>query len=384
MMATQAWTIGAGTAPSPGSATLECSDLSIAPPAADEVLVEPLYGCMEGNMLHAVRRQPIDVCVARQEERVVLGNAGVVRVVEVGMDVEGYVPGTIALLCCIGSPDPSGFPSSIFGYDERGSVGMFARLTKLKSWQILPLPSATRHSLPQWAAFSLRYITAWANWQVASRCLSAFRTGTPAKETHVWGWGGGVAFAELSLARLLGYPAAMIASSDIRLARIGEAGLMPIDRRAFADLSYDETLYRSDPAYRERYLAAERHFLATVQEGTDRWGVSIFVEMIGEPVTRATLKGLARPGIITTAGWLRGMSSHHLRAIECIGWHTHVHTHYSRYADAVDAVAFAERTGWMPPKPDRIWDWDDIPEMVAQFGAGALEDYFPVFQVNSE
>jgi NADPH:quinone reductase-like Zn-dependent oxidoreductase len=384
IMGTQAWTIGTGIASSPGPATLERSELPIAAPAADEVLVEPLFGCMEGNMLHAIRRHPIDVCVARQEERVVLGNAGVVRVVEVGNDVEGYTPGTIGLVCCVGSPDDGGFPHSIFGYDAPGSIGMFARLTKLKPWQILPLPAGTRHSLPQWAGFSLRYITAWANWLVASRCLAAFRTGIPAEKSHVWGWGGGVAFAELSLARLLGYPAAMIASSDTRLARIAEAGLMPVDRRAFADLSYDETLYRSDAAYRDRYLTAEGHFLATVHDRTDGRGVSIFIEMIGQPVTRATLKVLARPGIITTAGWLRGMSSHHLRAIECIAWHTHVHTHYSRYADAIDAVAFAERTGWMPPKPDRIWDWDDIPEMVAQFGAGTLDDYFPIFRVNCE
>ena len=45
-----------------------------------EVLAKPLYGCVEGNMLHALTRDPVDICEERGEESVVIGNAGVVVV----------------------------------------------------------------------------------------------------------------------------------------------------------------------------------------------------------------------------------------------------------------------------------------------------------------
>ena len=48
----------------------------------EDLIVEPLHGCWEGNMTHAVARDPIDVCAARAEDAIVLGNAGAVRVVD--------------------------------------------------------------------------------------------------------------------------------------------------------------------------------------------------------------------------------------------------------------------------------------------------------------
>ena len=43
------------------------------------------------------------------------------------------------------------------------------RKTILHETQIIPIPVSSPLSLEQWAAFSLRYITAWANWRVAWR-----------------------------------------------------------------------------------------------------------------------------------------------------------------------------------------------------------------------
>ena len=37
-------------------------------PAPNYAIVAPLFGCMEGNMGHAVQRKPIDVPLARREE----------------------------------------------------------------------------------------------------------------------------------------------------------------------------------------------------------------------------------------------------------------------------------------------------------------------------
>src|SRR6516164_8079154 len=80
--------------------------------AADEVLAEPFYGCWEGNMEHSISRRPIDICRARGEDRVIIGNAGVVRVAAVRSDVRTLQPDQYAIL----------FPASVidrFGYPQR-------------------------------------------------------------------------------------------------------------------------------------------------------------------------------------------------------------------------------------------------------------------------
>src|SRR5262245_53001905 len=82
---TEAWVLEAGV--------LRREDFVFHPPAANEVIAEPIFGCWEGNMTHALRRDPIDVNKQRSEKRVVLGNAGVVRVVDIGKAVRKVHPG---------------------------------------------------------------------------------------------------------------------------------------------------------------------------------------------------------------------------------------------------------------------------------------------------
>jgi hypothetical protein len=48
-----------------GPATLRRETIPIAPPAPDEVLVEPIYRSWEADMTGAIERQPIDVCRRR-------------------------------------------------------------------------------------------------------------------------------------------------------------------------------------------------------------------------------------------------------------------------------------------------------------------------------
>ena len=192
-----------------------------------------------------------------------------------------------------------------------------------------------RHTPAQWAAFSWRYITAWANWKVAYRSWRVHHhTNGDDAPPFVWGWGGGVAFAETGLARLEGCRAALISSNDARLRLISETGIQPIDRRDFRRLDFDDDRYRADASFRKSYQEAEGAFLEVVREKTRGLGVSIFIDYIGLPVVRATLKALRRPGVITTAGWKQGMNLSILRAIECMNWHVHVHTHYARYEEA--------------------------------------------------
>ena len=386
MIRTDAWVLHEGPS-NGGSGKAEPADLkletySFPDLTQHEVLAEPIYGCWEGNMTHAVERRPVDICRQRREDRVVIGNAGVVRVLRTGPSVRSIKEGDLCVVFCNGVWDQRGYPKKIFGYDAPGTVGLLAKQTKLHERQLIPIPNATRYSLPQWAAFSLRYITAWANWKLAYGCwrLQASQEDEPAP--FVWGWGGGVTLAELMLARYSGCRVAMISSIDERLAMLARMGIVPIDRRQFERLHFDQERYNLNPASRRAYQEAEDIFLEIVRKQTLGLGVSVFIDFIGLPVSRATVKALARPGVITTAGWKEGMNLSTVRAIECMNWHIHVYTHYARYQDGVEAVRFAEENGWLPSIDSEISSWESIPHLAQDHASRRLSMYFPVFQVN--
>ncbi len=387
MFTTEAWVIHQGAerrnGRAPEAAELRKETFSFPEIESDEVLAEPIYGCWEGNMSHAVSRSPVDICHQRHEERVVIGNAGVVRVLKTGDRVTSVREGDVCLVFCNGVWDEAGYPEKIFAYDAPGTVGLLARQTKLHEKQLIRVPENSRYSLKQWAAFSLRYVTAWANWKVAYGCWQVHQPKRSDVPPFVWGWGGGVAFAETTLAQLAGCRAAMISSDDTRLQLIRDAGLQPVDRRNFSGLNFDQDKYKAEPSFRNTYQEAEDTFLEIVKENTQGLGVSIFIDYIGLPVIRATLKALRRPGVITTAGWKQGMNLNTLRAIECMNWHVHVHTHYARYEEGQEAVQFAESNGWMPPIENEPCSWDEIPELAHDYAVGNCSTYFPLFQINS-
>jgi len=348
-----------------------------------EVLAEPIYGCWEANMSHALERRPIDICHYRGEEKTVLGNAGVVRVLKAEPTVRSVKEGDFCMVFCSGVVDRFGFPEKILAYDAPGSMGVLAKRMKLREKQLIAIPPNTRHSLRQWAAFSLRYVTAWANWKRAYGCWSLTACLEESVPPSVWAWGGGVSLAELMLAKFFGCDLGMISSQEERLKTIESNGIKPIDRRQFPDLNFNGEKYACDREYRKSYQQSEDIFLEIVKESTLGQGVSIFIDYIGAPVLRATLKALARRGVITTAGWKQGMSISLNRALECINWHTHVHTHYARYPEGVEAVRFAEETGWAPVVDDHIYGWDEIPRLARDFMDGRVGAYYPIFQVNS-
>lgn len=394
VVTTQAWVLhsgrnGNGPGHSNGNANhmpsepgeLRLETFAFEEPASHEVLVEPLIGCWEGNMSHALLRQPIDICCERGEEKVVIGNAGVVRVIHPGRDVKSVRENDVCLVFCNGVWDERGYPKKIYAYDAPHTVGLLAKRTKLHERQLIPLPSDSRIRLDQWAAFSLRFITAWANWKVAYGTWRAQSASGDSPE--VWGWGGGVTLAELLLARLAGCPTAMISSHRERLDLIQDCGIRAVDRKQFPDLSFDRERYQNCQDYRSQYLQSEQQFLNIVRHQTSGRGVSIFVDYIGQPVFRATLKSLGRPGVITTAGWKGGMDLALIRAMECISWHTHVHTHYARYMEGVEAVAFAAEHLWAPPRSQQCWKWDEIPTLASDYAAGKVTSLYPIFEVNA-
>ena len=255
---TEAWVLHAGEKGAPPKRTqLVRETFEFAEPGPEEALVTPLFGCMEGNMGHALDRRPIDICLARGEPKVVIGNAGVMRVDKIGAKVTTCKPGDTAILFCNGDPDQYGYPRRIFGYDTPGTIGMLAKQTKLHQKQIIPVSASSKHSLEEWAAFSLRYVTAWSNWELAYGTLRLLLTPGELPNPQVWAWGGGVSLGTLVLAKHHGCDTTQMASTDEHLATIESQGVRPVDRREFKDLYYDKQRFKTDKEYTDKYLKAE-------------------------------------------------------------------------------------------------------------------------------
>lgn len=364
-------------------ATLVREEFELPPLAEDEVLAEPLYGSWEGNMGHAVQRKPVDVCRQRSEPKVILGNSGVVRILDVGRKVTTVAPGQRAIIYVGDIVDAFGYAEKMLGYDSPATMGCLATRMKAKQHNFVPIPESTRHPLARWGAFSVRYVTAFANWHLAMGTFRLLVEKDALPAPNVWGWGGGTTLAELDLARRAGCKTVMVSGSDRNLALIERTGITPLDRRKFGNLSFDERRFSTDPSYRRTYLQAENAFLSEVKRLTDGAKVQIFVDYIGTAVFRATTRALSREAVVCTAGWKEGMVIQFLRAVECIDHHQHVHTHYARYDQAVSAVDFAERSDWVPLIDERIFTFDEIPELSARYAAGEL-GMFPIFSVNPQ
>lgn len=379
---TDAWVLHQGPPGHPEPAELVREPFAFPALTEEEVLAEPICGCWEANMTHALERRPVDICRQRGEEKVVIGNAGVVRILKTGSVVSTVKEGDICGIVAIGAWDRLGNTLQVLGYDAPHTVGLLAKRIKLHHRQVIRLPANTRHSYQQWAAATLRYATAWSNWKVAHGCFRLQVSESECPRPIVWAWGGGVALAEVSLAKLHGCRVAMIASRDERLALIRSLGIEPVDRRQFSDLDFDEERFRTDRDYKERYLRAEVSFLRLVKEKTDGEGVHIFIENIGRPVFRATLRSLGMQGVITTQGWKHGMDLVVRRATECVKRHIHVHTHGAKYSQGVECMNFAEETGWMPPVDGTVYSWEEIPRLARDYAEGRITSYFPLFEVN--
>lgn len=364
--------------------TLRRVRFTFGPLEEGEALVEPILGAWEGNVDHALARSPIDVCSSRGEDAVVLGNSGVVRVLKVNAgsrDVQ-VREGDLCLLLPFGKTDRFGYAELVHAYDQPGTIGLLAKQSKMAARLLLPIPDGTAYSLPQWATYG-RYFTAWDNWHKAYGCWRT-QVGDDDPANHlVFGWGGGVAFAELMLAKLAGFRVAMTAGSDERVALLRENGITPVDRHRFPDLALPTRQERTDRDRHQRRRTSVQDFLDVVRELSDGHGVAIFVDNIGEPLYDVTLKALAREGIVTTCGWKAGMRLSHLRGAESIKRHFLVNTHVWRLPDSPGIRDFQETEGWIAPKgSDVIYDFDRVPELADDYANGRIGSYFPMYRVN--
>ncbi len=381
-MTSEAWIIEKGTGiTEPGK--LKPYHVDIGLPGPKEIIVAPLYGCLEANLIHAIQRNPIDVCEQRNEPFIVPGNACVAKVMQVGANVSLVKQGDICMGFGISKGDDYGYPVTVVGYDAPNVSGSLAKRLLMQQHQMIPLPANTKFSLKQWAAFSARYVSAWSNWKVAFSCWKSQMENANPAEHFVCGWGGGVSLAQLQLAKLQGFKTIMIASKQSRLNHIALQGILPLNRRAFPNLNFQPGKYHKDPDFREAYKKSEKIFLEQLYQVTQGKMIDIFIENIGQPVYRATIKALARQAVISTCGWKMGMEISYLRALECISRHIHVHTHYATHSDVVEAMAFAEKTGWIPDiAAEKVYLWEDIPALCDAYINEEIDSYFPVFEIN--
>lgn len=352
---------------------------------ADEVLIEPIYGCWEGNMTHALQRKPVDICRFRREDSVVLGNSGVVRVLKTGKEANKYKEGDLCMIFGNAMPDSAGYMLKALAYDAPNTMGLLAKRSKVKLHNLISLPKNTQHSLPQWAAFSLRYITAWSNWRVAWTVYRAHMSQIDRPSPVVAAWGGGVAFAQLQLAQYFNCKTLMCASRDSRIQDLTSHGISAIDRRKFPDIDFHPEQYKNDLAFKLRYKRSEKTFMNEINRLAKQSTVDLFFDHIGGPLINATLKATGRQGVIASAGWKLGSDITEIsRSTECMQRRTHVNTHYAKYQEGLDAVEFAEKNQWMPPKNLPVYSWEEIPELAKQYAANEIDSYFPIYRINEE
>jgi len=379
---TEAWVLRRGEKGNTQPGVLERKAYRLPPLTEHHVLAEPIYGTWEANMTHCLERLPIDVCRIRREKEVVLGNAGVVRILKTGSAVTTCGEGDMCLLVPIGSADEHGHMIKVFGYDAPNMMGMLAKRAVFHELNVTPIPANTRHCYRRWAGFPVRYATAWENWKLSYNVWKAQFDLGECPAPYVTGWGGGVGLAMVQLAKHHGSHVSLVTSSEYRIRLLKELGIAPIDRRNYPNLAFDEERFETDRAYRAKYLESEKAFLEAIREVTDGKGASIFVDNIGAPVFRATLRALGRLGIVTTSGWKHGKKLSYDRTAATVGRHIFLHVHGCRRSEGVRSVQFAEEREWLPPPVEDLYGWDDIPQLAADYAGGKIQCYTPVFQVN--
>ena len=154
--------------------------------------------------------------------------------------------------------------------------GTMAELVTVPAHNVALVPSLERElTWAEAAAFSLVTLTAWR--------MVVTRAQVKAGETVlVWGIGGGVSLTALRIAKLLGARVIATSSSDAKLAEAARLG---------ADVTLN---------HRTQKVSQE------VRAMTDRRGVEVVVEHVGEATWEESLRCLKRGGRLITCGATSG------------------------------------------------------------------------------
>lgn len=199
--------------------------------------------------------------------------------------------------------------------------GTFAEAVRVPDSNLAPLPPD-----PDWAeaaAFPLVTLTAWR--MVATRAALQ-----PGETVLIWGIGGGVALAALTIARHLGARVIVTSSSDAKLARARELGADHTINHATADVSKE------------------------VRKLTERRGADVVVDSVGEKTWETSLRCLARGGRLVTCGGTSGpMVTTDIRKLFWHGWSLLGST-MGTHAEFAQIAALFGR-GELKPVVDRVY-----------------------------
>jgi NADPH:quinone reductase-like Zn-dependent oxidoreductase len=232
-----------------------------------------------------------------------------------------------------------------FGILGEHRPGTLAEEIVVPGRNLAPIPAGW--SWAEAAALPLATITAW-------RMLTRRAALGPGETVLIWGIGGGVALAALRIARLLGARVIVTSGSAEKLARAGELG---------AELGINH---------------ATEDVPGVVREYTDRRGVDVVVDSVGEKTWDRSLRCLARRGRLVVCGATSGpMVTTDLRRLFWYQWSLLGSTMGS---DAEFRAMVAEATaGRLRPEIDRVYPFADAIaafrrlESGAQFGKVVVE-----------
>jgi NADPH:quinone reductase-like Zn-dependent oxidoreductase len=215
----------------------------------------------------------------------ILGADGAGVVDAVGADVTSLTPGDAVMLnpgvsCYRCGTCLAGEHSLCPDYRLLGEHldGTLAEYIVVPEQNALPIPPRTAPgpvTFPEAAAYSLVTLTAW-------RMLVTRAGLRPGETVLIWGVGGGVSGAALQIAKLAGAFVIVTSSSDAKLARAREIGADVALNHAAVDVPKE------------------------VRGITDRRGVDVIVETVGQATWEQSLRMLARQGRLVTCGATTG------------------------------------------------------------------------------
>jgi NADPH:quinone reductase-like Zn-dependent oxidoreductase len=161
----------------------------------------------------------------------------------------------------------------ILGEHYRGG---YADLISVDSKHVVPIPSHSKLDFNESAAAPLTFMTAW-------RMLMSKAQVKPGDDVLIIGIGGGVAVAALQIAKLAGARVIVTSSSDDKLEKATELG---------ASIGIN---HRNKPDFHKEVFAI-----------TDRRGVDVVVDSVGEATWEKSLRSLTKGGKLVTCGATSG------------------------------------------------------------------------------
>ena len=210
----------------------------------------------------------------------VLGSDGMGVVDSVGSAVTSVSPGDTVLInpgisdrtCeyCLAGDQPLCLHYAILGEQRPGTLAEYVVVPEVN---VARIPATSDEA--EAAAFTLATLTAW-------RMLVTRADLQPGERVLIWGIGGGVALACLQIAKLIGAHVTVTSSSDGKLVRA-------------RDLGADDTInHVGTDVGRE------------LRRRTDKRGVDVVVDTVGEATWTQSLGALGRKGRLVTCGGTSG------------------------------------------------------------------------------